>query len=268
MKHILFCFTMGLVVALSAVPAFATDANDVNGVKINERVFNDFTTTTLVTTNNYPASVEFNETNYTDDGIGGSWANRHDAILSIDSGLSEAVFSIDDPISFSADVTLTPGSNTPRKEAGLRLNSSVTGDALFIINSDVGEIVAFGGGAPFYSFGSGATGYTSGDTIRMGMDYIPSGGGPNGVPGLLRYWIDRGADGLDIETSGFLAWANLEGGPVDFQAGFYLQVAPDLSIADSSYASFKNISVSVIPEPASIMLAVLAVIAGAMLAKR
>jgi hypothetical protein len=268
MKRTLFYAAVSGFMTAFATSAFATNATDVDAVKINERVFNDFSTTSLATTNNYPTAVIFDESGYVDDGMGGNFANRHDAILSVDGGASEAVFNIDDPISFSADVTLIPTSDAPRKEAGLRLNSPVSGDVLFLVNSDAGEIVAFGGGAPFYLFGSGLDGYFSGDTLRMGIDYIPSGGGSNGVPGRIQYWIDRDADGVDIETSGYLNWANLEGGPVSYRAGFYLQASPNLGSTDSAYASFENIEVSAIPEPASAAVAGVVLLASLLLTRR
>ena len=79
-------------------------------------------------------------------------------LLSSDAGASANVFSIDDTFTFKAEVTMRVGANSPRKEAGLRLNSPVTGDVLFLLNSDAGEIVAFGGGAPFALFGNNGWG--------------------------------------------------------------------------------------------------------------
>jgi hypothetical protein len=115
-------------------------------------------------------------------------------------GVLDAVFDIDDGFIIGAHVTLNSGSAAPRKEAGIRLNSPVSGDALFLVNSDAGDIVAFGGGAPFFIFSSNGTGngYTPGDTIFMQMVYEASEGGANGVPATVIYNIDRGAG---LETS-------------------------------------------------------------------
>jgi PEP-CTERM motif len=220
-----------------------------NGIKVNERVFNDFPGSTLSTVNNYPTVVQFDESNF---GAGG-FANRHDALASTDGGASAAVFDIDDGFIISAQVTLNVGSAAPRKEAGIRVNTTVTGDALFLVNSDAGEIVAFGGGAPFFIFGNngGGNGYTPGDTIFMQMVYEPSGGGANGVPGTVIYNIDRGAG---LETSGPLSWSNLEGGPVNYSLGLYGMFQPQQLVgansADFGRATFENISI--VPEPASV----------------
>jgi hypothetical protein len=248
------------IVTLIAAP-FAL-AQPVNGITVNERVFNDFPTSALTVNNSNsinPGSVVIDDRGF--DTSAGGFANRHDALMSSDSGATAHTFSIDDAFSLSAEVTLDVGSVSPRKEAGIRINSPITGDALFIINSDAGEIVAFGGGAPFTLFGNngGGNGYTPGSTITMGVIYTPSGGGANGVPGTLEYFIDRG---LGIETTGPLDWANLEGGPVDFSIGFYSQVAP-ADDNDFSTASFNNITYT--PEPS----ALIALLAGlSLLARR
>ena len=76
-----------------------------------------------------------------------SGVNRHDVLLSSDGGGSAHTFSIDDSYTFSTILNLSDTNNSPRKEAGIRINAPVTGDALFIVNSDAGEIVTFGGGA-------------------------------------------------------------------------------------------------------------------------
>ncbi|WP_428388286.1 PEP-CTERM sorting domain-containing protein [Mucisphaera sp.] len=243
-KRFLNALGASLVVGFLATTAMAAP-NLTNGIAVNERVFNDFTTTTLNTTDNFPAIVQFDESGYVDDGIGGNFANRHDALASTDGGATPAQFDITDGFVISANVTLDTGSAAPRKEAGIRVNSGISGDALFLVNSDAGEIVAFGGGAPFYIFPGS---YTPGDTIFMQMSYTPSG--VFAVPGKVEYVIDRG-NGL--ESSGLLDWANLEGGPLQYNLGFYGQFTPDLNnSAEFATATFADIRI--VPEPAAASL--------------
>lgn len=238
-----------LALGLAATTAMAAP-NLTNGFVVNERVFNDFTTSTLNVTNNFPAIVQLDESGYADDGEGGNFANRHDALASTDGGATPAQFDITDGFVISANVTLETGSAAPRKEAGIRVNSGISGDALFLVNSDAGEIVAFGGGAPFFIF-SGS--YTPGDTIFMQMSYTPSGS--FGVPGKVEYVIDRGSG---LESSGLLDWANLEGGPLQYNLGFYGQFSPDLNnSAEFARATFADIII--VPEPAAATLLALGV---------
>ncbi|HYO24093.1 MAG TPA: hypothetical protein VEQ85_04010, partial [Lacipirellulaceae bacterium] len=212
-------------------------------------------------------------TGYTDDGLGGNFANRHDFLLSANGGTTQATFGINDSFTFSTIVTLAVGSVAPRKEAGIRLNSNVTGDALFIVNSDAGEIVAFGGGAPFYSFGNngGGNGYVPGTPILLGITMI--GGGAPGVPNTIEYFIDRTpADPAGVVSSGPLAFSNLEGGAVAYNVGMYVQGAPNLTnSAEFVNGTFADIrySATPIPEPASIATAVIGLLGlGAMARKR
>ncbi len=122
-------------------------------------------------------------------------------------------------------LTLTGNPTTPRKEAGLRLDSSIGGDGLFILDTDAHEIVAFGGPLPFYSFGNT---FNSGNTVLMGMTY-ENIGGTNGIV--------YSANGVN---SPFLPMSNLEQGVInDSTLGGYLQV------------------VGVIPEPSVFALLVM-----------
>lgn len=221
---------LGLAVTQSASAAF--------DLKVNERVFNDFPNSTLVTTTG-PGSVQFDEGPF---GTGG-WANRHDAVATSDGGATDHLFPITDAFSIEADVTLAL--TDANAEAGLRVNSGVTGDAIFLIKNN-GEIAAFGGGAPFFSFaGAGApNGYVPGSTIFMKMVYTPGG------PGTVEYIIDRGAG---LESSGVLAWQNTEGGPVNHTAGFYTQHIPSAPDTTSHVTSTFN-NVVITPEPASLAL--------------
>src|SRR5262249_49519959 len=151
--------------------------------------------------------------------------NRHDVLVSADGGATALTLGIDQPFQIQTTLNLTDGSNTPRKEAGLRINAPVTGDVLFIVNSDAGEIVTVGGGGPFHVFGNnaGLNGYTPGTDITIGMKYTP--GVPNttaATPAHIEYFANYAALGGSIST-GSLAWSNLEGGPTNFTIGVYAQ---------------------------------------------
>ncbi len=220
-----------------------------NGLFAEPRIFNDYPASTLTITNSNsnPGNVTIRDENMVN--ATGNGANRHDVTLSTDGGASPASFPITQGFTISTSVTLTNGSNTPRKEAGIRINSPVTGDALFIINSDAGEIVAFGG--PFYNFRGAPfneAAYAPGQTILMGMTYTP------GAPGTLEYFIDRGSG---LRSSGPLAFSNLEGGPVNYEVSVYAQGGSNNNANDFVNVNFANIN-AVVPEPASLGLASLA----------
>lgn len=261
-NHLKTLFTAACAMTLAASAPVLASAELTDGMAISERFYNDFSTTTLTTTNTFPNVVSFSESGYVDDGEGGNWANRHDAMISMDGGATATQLQLNEGFSISATVTMDVGSTAPRKEAGIRVNSGVSGDALFLINSDAGEIVAFGGGAPFYLFGNNGSsnGYTPGDSIFMRMTYTPSG--TFGVPGKVEYEVDRGNG---IESSGLLDWANLEGGPLQYNVGFYTQISPDLNnTAEFANVSFENIVV--VPEPGA--LALLGLGLGALIRRR
>jgi hypothetical protein len=262
-------FLSPLICAGAAALAFAASAQAqvLNGIALSPRVFNDHPETTLVmTTNNTNpgGTVSIHDAGATTTG----GANRHDALLSADGGATPFTFSIDTPFNLSTTLVLTDGANSPRKEAGLRINAPVTGDALFIVNSDAGEIVTFGGGAPFHLFGNngGGNGYIPGTPITMSMQYRPGPGGTTGAnPATIDYAVTyAGLNGGVTVDTGPLAWSNLEGGPTNFTIGMYGQWGP-ASPADFIDAQYTNITAS-IPEPAS--LSVLGLTAAGLLAKR
>jgi hypothetical protein len=234
--------------AISAAMVCASQGAIVDSIMVNPRVFNDFSTSTLTITNNYPAQAVIDDRNLVDDGMPGTFANRHDLRFSSDGGSSAAVFDINDVVSLQTLIRLDTGVAAPRKEAGIRFNSGTTGDFLFLVNSDAGEIVAFGGGAPFHSFGNKdlGTGYTLGDTILMGLVYRG-----DLTPRTVEYFIDRDPSTPGgIERSGELRWDNNENGPVSFNVALYTQIAP-AGASDFVTARFSNI---VIPEPGSASL--------------
>lgn len=226
------------VAAITLSAAVASGAiTDVDSVLIEERVWNDFPGSTLVTTNNFPSAVVFDESAF---GTGG-WANKHLATLSSDGGATKHLLSNAEDFAISVDIKLEAAATSPRKEAGFRFDT-FGGEGLVNITSD-GEVAAFGGPLPFHSFGTSA--YTLGTTVNLGVIYIaPSGGSP----GTIEYILEG-------VSSGPLAFTNLELGIINSsKVGFTLQNQVDTNNAgDFGKVTYSNFVVDV-PEPASLAL--------------
>ncbi len=207
----------------------------VDSVVIHERVYNDDSESTLVTVNNYPSLVSFNETNLDGDGSGST--NRHDFTFSED-GINDYVHSIDTFFEVKMDVSLS-GTAGSVKEAGIRINSSITGDAILLVKNN-GEIAAFGGGFPFHLFQ--AAGSVQPATVTLGIKYFLDNG-------VRKVTYTAGSDTFTDVIS------NNENGAVDFTVGGYGQfgvITTDPTNAAS--AAFSNISYAPVPEPASMFV--------------
>jgi len=247
------CYATLIGLGLAAANGAHAQSNTINGYKIKARVFNGNPGSTLTIT---PAGPIANPATITiRDQYTGAFAgaNRHDVLASTDLGVTAHTFGIDDSFVFTTRLTLTDGFNGPRKEAGIRFNSSI-GDMLFLVNSDAGEIVTFGG--PFHLFGNngGGNGYTPGSSILLGIREIGGGDGIGGIPNTIEFFIDRGAG---IESTGPLPWSNAEGGPVNFQLGVYGQGGANAN-NDFINVLFSNTTyTTAVPEPATWAMMVL-----------
>jgi hypothetical protein len=244
-----FCYAT--LIGLAAANA---QADPINGYAINSRVFNNDPGSTLVIT---PPTINFNPATFNiHDQYSGpfSGANRHDILASSDGGATAHTFGIDDSFTFTTRLTLTAGANSPRKEAGIRFNSSI-GDMLFLVNSDAGEIVTFGG--PFHLFGNnaGGNGYTPGTSILLGVRETGGGDGIGGIPDTIEFFIDRGSG---IVTTGPLAWSNLEGGLPSFTVGTYVQGDANAN-GDFINGLFTDTTFTTVPEPGTFSLIALGV---------
>lgn len=208
---------------------------DINSVVIQNRRFNDYPNSTLVTVNTYPTVVSFTEGPF---GAGG-FANQHLARFSTN-GTTARSFLNSEAFDISFNVNLAVGSTGPRKEAGFRMDTFIAGESFFFVTSD-GEVAAFGGPFPFFSFGTSA--YTPGTTANLRMIYQP------GANATLEYIYN----GL---SSGALDFGNLEEGIINgSDMATYVQNQPnDNNSGDFSNVAFTNYSVAVpVPEPMSII---------------
>ena len=244
------CYASLIGLGLAAANA---QADVINGYNINPYVFNNDPGSTLTIT---PPALPSNPATFNvhDQYTGPfSGANRHDFLASSDLGATAHTFGIDDSFTFTTRLTLTDGFNSPRKEAGIRFNSPAYGDMLFLVNSDAGEIVTFGG--PFHLFGNngGGNGYTPGMTILLGVTETGGGDGIGGNPDTIEFFIDRGAG---IVTTGPLPWTNLEGGLPSFQVGVYAQGDANANgdYINALFADTTFTTLTTVPEPGTFTL--------------
>jgi hypothetical protein len=252
---------MLVVLGLAAANALATPT--MIDITYNTRVFNDDSNSVLSTSDTWPGGpITISDTVLDGDGAGGEWANLHNWRFSAD-GLDDAQLQNDDGFWMFADLTLTGA----RAEAGLQVSpwwSQNVDGRLQVKTSDLnGEIAAFGGRLPFYSFTAnhGIT-YTTGDTVTLGIRYKPNGLSM-ASPGQIQYYVTLNS--VDY-TSGPIAFS--EGNPAEdpphgvwgilqpAEVGGVFQPQIDVgNPANGATAVWDN--VTFVPEPATITLLVL-----------
>lgn len=242
-----------------AASAMATPSID--SAVIHSRIFNDHPGSAFSSVNVYPALVELY-----DDGIGppGGFANRHNFRLSDNAGVSDAVFLNGDAFSFEADVTLLGAGPV---EGGLQVSPwwSQNVDGVFNLRSTDGEIAAFGGRLPFYSFtGNHGLHYVQGTTVHQKITY-----NPNGLSAVSPATIEyEYTDGSGTYSSGPLAFD--EGNPAedppyglwgmlnDARVGGFAQIMNFGGPVHDGGARFQNMLF--VPEPTSLVLLGLALL--------
>lgn len=245
---------LGLAAATVAQPA-------INGAHPNTRVYDNFPASTLVVTNSYPALVQFSDSNL----VGAGFANRHNFRLSSDGGATNAQFQNSHSFSFFSDLKLS-GTSGASGEIGLQISPwwDPNGDGVLFMNGATGEVAAFGGRLPFYSFtGSQGASYTLGTTVRVGVEYAAHSN-TAGDPGQIRYWygaLNSGWINFDQGNPGEDPPHGLYGILSPAYVGGYMQ-APGAQVGTGTLvASFSNNTY--VPTPSSMALLGLAgVVAG------
>lgn len=248
--------TGGAAVALICLGAgqmaFA-QVTSINSARAFPREFNDDPTSNFTSTLTYPSLIQFSDQSVDNNGATGGFANRHVWRFSNNanpSGTTGTAFAFTNDSFFDVSMSVTlSGNNSPHKEAGY-LFDTIGGQGQFIVNSDAGEIVAFGGPLPFYSFNtSSGLSYTAGSTITLGMSYFLD-------PSDNRRKIIYRAGSV---SSPALVFDNLEQGIINNTTlGGYLQTTINLNNPNNgAQATFGRISITdsnVIPEPSSLLL--------------
>lgn len=170
----------------AATFAFATPVP--NSANLQFRLFNDCGTSTIGSTNLYPAKVEITDT-MNPACVG--FANLHIWSFSENGGADAALFVNSSHYHYSADVTI---SGNGEGEGGLRLAPWwFRGDGKFMINASTGEVAVFGGRLPFYSFTVGqGVNYVKGTTVKMEITYLANGLS-SGSPATATFKITDGS---------------------------------------------------------------------------
>jgi hypothetical protein len=169
------------------------------------------------------------------------FANQHQVWFSDDVGATRYQFQNNESWHMSVDVTLDPLFISPRKEAGIRMDTKIGGEGQFIITSD-GEIAAFGAFFPFASTNIGdfgGTPYTPGSTVTLEAIYTPGDGAGGAVPATMEYIVD----GI---STGPREIFNLENGVIDnSELGVYAQNAVSAAniSTDAVVTTFGNMSI-------------------------
>jgi hypothetical protein len=166
--------TVVLFLGLGLAVTSAYGSPDIDGAVVTTRIFNDCPGSDVTFGNSYPASLWIMDEELA---CSPGWANRHNFRLSDNGGVTPAVFMNGDAFDLFADITITGPANS---EGGLNVSPwwSQQVDGVFTAITGNGEIAAFGGRLPFYSFAAWmhdhAVTYTKGETITLGVKYRPN----------------------------------------------------------------------------------------------
>jgi hypothetical protein len=169
-------------IALAAATGANAQVNAINSAIVTPRILNspNLTNAVLTAITNYPSKISFVETN------AGTTNTAFSPIqdlwqFSADNGSTAYLFQTNEYFTAYMNVTLTGSPVSPRKEAGFAfqdVNGNINGQ--YILDTDQGEVVAFGGNLPFYASPLTHT-YVSGQTITMGVTIFKDSNGKTAI---------------------------------------------------------------------------------------
>jgi hypothetical protein len=179
-------------------PQLASATPNPNSAVLHLRIFNDCPTSTLTTDNSYPAQIWIDDADLSCEN---AFANLHNWRLS-ENGVDPAVFNNNANFRLAVDLVL---SGTGNAESGLQVAPwwSQDVDGRLNVRLPDGEIAAFGGRLPFFSFtGTYGINYQRGELIHLEVIYHANGLSQSD-PATMEYKVTY--QGTDY-TSGPLAF--------------------------------------------------------------
>lgn len=253
-----FAFGVLALVASSGA-ALAGDISQVNGTQQVNRVWNDFASSTLVPTNNYPAQVSWDESFPA--GTTGNFANKHLSYLSTDGGASAFGLDGNQSWTLTTHVQISAPNGAPRKEGALQIENprpglGYTDEGHLLVASD-GEVAIFGGVMPFYTSNfTGGPWYSLNSVSLLTFQYFAPGSNPND-PILGGLQVSMNDPILGFHQSPILTWGAMEpDGTRGFNTGtkiaFQAQNQRNPFINDHSYIAYTD--TSIVPAPGALAL--------------
>jgi len=226
------CLAAVIGLACAATNTAYAQISTINSVVVQPRVLDDLPNAGLTIVTNYPALISFTETNVSTTNT--AFLRNQDLWqFSVDGQTNAYVFSASDVFTVSMTVTLTGSPTSPRKEAGFAFNDvagNISGQ--YILDTDAGEVVAFGGPLPFYQTALDHF-YVSGEPITMAITILTD---TNGKPAIIYT-----ADGFSSPPIEFTPQTNYTLG------GYFQIVGTGAPVTNHGSATFANISISALP---------------------
>jgi len=249
-----------LCALLAAASAAYAQVSSINSAIIVPRVFNDIPGATGTYINGYPGSITLGESGVSK---ASGYADRDVWYFSNTGGASAYTFQDGQYFDMSFGVTLSGGTPSYDLEAGILFSNptgTFGGDCQSLVTNG-GVVVQFGGPS-YYPFSPAAGGYpgagasvpnyTLGQTYTLGLDYVVD-------PGTGNPAFEYSVNGLFAASSPGDPYFDL-GGPLDTGVGSnslggYLQIQNDPNNPNQAgQAVFSNITITAVPEPASLSL--------------
>jgi hypothetical protein len=204
-------------------------------------------------------NVSLNEANVGDPG-GNGYANQNVWFLSNNSGTSAYNFGVNDYFNASFNLTLSGGIPLLDMEGGFLFNNPNIdlgyGGNLQILTVGQGGnagVIFQGGGPSFYLFGPNGT-YINGTTITMGLNYVVD---PNTLANAFQYSVNGvfANAGTGGTTYYDILPVNNPFGAGDTLGGYFqIQTSGNISSPNDGTAVFSDISITPVPEPATLAL--------------
>jgi hypothetical protein len=229
-------------IALAAATEANAQVRNINSIVVQTNVVTttNFPTAVLTVVSNYPSLVSFSVTNAGTTNT--AFSAMQDVWQFSTNKTSPYMFQTNDYFTAYMTVTLTGNPVSPRKEAGFAFNDvagSISGQ--YILDTDAGEVVAFGGNIPFYASPLDHS-YVSGTPITMGVTIFKDANGSNAI-----VYSANGISSpvLEFGNPGGVNAVNVTGGnPAPYSLGGYFQIQGQASATtNNGSAVFQNINI-------------------------